>query len=116
MLVSHWRLVCGYFKHLVFFAMLRASNLLCKTAKTFKSSEQLTRCHVHFCEEGIRLHIYWSKTRQGHDLLHVVPLARSNGPRLCSFKACVNLLEVVLLETRIVLLWQFLGLVQAKTT
>lgn len=93
--------------------MLRASNLLCKTVKTFKSSEQLPRCHVHFCEEGIRLHIYWSKTRQGHDFLHVVPLARSNDPLLCPFKAYVNLLEV---ETRIVLLWQFLGLVQAKTT
>ena len=61
--------------------MLRASNLLCKTAKTFKSSEQLTRCHVHFCEEGIRLHIYWFKTRQGHVFfLHVVPLARSIDP------------------------------------
>ena len=82
-----------------FFAMLRASNLLCKTVKTFKSSEQLTRCHVHFCEEGIRLHIFWSKTRQGHAFLHVVPLARSNDHFLCPFKAYVNLLEVVTGDT-----------------
>ena len=49
----------GIFNIFFVVAMLRASNLLCKTVQTFKSSEQLTRWHVHVCEDGIRLHIYW---------------------------------------------------------
>lgn len=78
-----------------FFGMLRASNLLCNTVKSFNKAEQLTRCQVHFCSEGLKLHIYWSKTRQGHDFLHIVPIARSTDPYLCPFKAYVNLLDVI---------------------
>lgn len=78
-----------------FFGMLRASNLLCSSVKSFKKYEQLTRSQVHFCKEGLELHISWSKTRQNHDYLHIVPLARNGDLFLCPFKAYVHLLEVI---------------------
>ena len=78
-----------------FFGMLRASNLLCSSVKSFKKYEQLIRSQVYFCKEGLELHIDWSKTRQNHDFLHIVPLARNDDQFLCPFKAYVNLLDVV---------------------
>ena len=78
-----------------FFGMLRASNLLCPSVKSFKRYEQLIRSQIYFCKEGLELHISWSKTRQSHDFLHIVPLARNGDQFLCPFKAYVNLLDVI---------------------
>ena len=75
--------------------MLRASNLLCSCVKNFKSSEQLCRCNVYFVTEGLELHISWSKTRQTHDFVHILPLAKCHDSLLCPVKAYYNLLKVV---------------------
>lgn len=78
-----------------FFGMLRASNLLCVSVKKFVSSEQLNRCNVHFVSDGLNLHILWSKTRQKHDFVHIVPLASCPDKLLCPVRAYLNLLSVI---------------------
>lgn len=78
-----------------FFGMLRASNLLCVSLKSFKSSEQLIRCNVHFVSEGLNLYISWSKTRQTHDFLHILPLGKCHDILLCPVRAYYNLLHVI---------------------
>ena len=78
-----------------YFGMLRASNLLCISVKSFKSTEQLIRCNVYFVSEGLNLHISWSKTRQTHDFVHILPLGRCHDLLLCPVRAYCNLLEVI---------------------
>lgn len=78
-----------------FFGMLRASNLLCTSVQTYKDYEQLNRCDVQFSSEGLNLNVKWSKTRQTHEFLHVIPLAKCQDRKLCPVHAYLNLLEVI---------------------
>ena len=74
--------VYGVSSPLLFFGMLRASNLI-RSAKSFNAREQLTRRSVVFTDQGILLLINWSKTRKDHSYTHQVSLCQSVEPLLC---------------------------------
>ena len=63
------------FMTMAFFGgMLRTSNLLSRTPSCFNPTEQLIRRCVIFTKEGLLLRLLWSKTRQGHDYIHELPM------------------------------------------
>jgi integrase len=47
-----------------FIGMLRISNVALVSLKQFQSNKHLERGDLHLCEEGIRVHLKWSKTMQ----------------------------------------------------
>lgn len=83
------------FMTMAFFGMLRSSNLISRTPSCFNPSEQLTRKCVIFTSDGIKLCLSWSKTRQGHDYIHELPICRSSEPLLCPVRAYCNFISLV---------------------
>ena len=75
--------------------VVSAYNLLCTIVKTYKSTDQLTKCIVTFVQEGIQLYLHWSNSRSVHNNEHAVPFANSHFPLLCPFKANAILVEVI---------------------
>lgn len=78
-----------------FFGMLRASNLISRTYKSFNCKEQLIRSSVVLTENGILLLIKWSKTRQDHNYIHRISLCKSVEPCLCPVRAFTHLVSLI---------------------
>ena len=78
-----------------FFAMLRKSQFANTSRKSFSVNEQLTRGDFRFTEKGMVITIKWSKTRQRHNQLHIIPLSRLPIASLCPVTAYSHMLEVL---------------------
>lgn len=83
------------FLTIAFFGMLRASNLVSRTVKSFNPHEQLIRRCIRLTDSGMLLSLNWSKTRQDHTYTHQISLCPSSNPLLCPIKAYTNLVSVV---------------------
>ena len=57
-----------------FFSFLRKSNLTTPSAQAFDPGKHLTREDIKFISQGAVLRIRWSKTRQHHKGILLVPL------------------------------------------
>ena len=78
-----------------FGGMLRASNLIRRTPSCFNPTEQLIGRCVILTKEGLLIRLLWSKTRQGHDYIHEIPMCRSSEPLLCPVKAYCHFISFV---------------------
>lgn len=80
---------------IAFFAMLRKSQFANDSVKSFNPLEQLTRRDIQFTEEGLILHIQWSKTNQKHQRIHEIPLKRTSDFVLCPVTAYARMVTLV---------------------
>lgn len=78
-----------------FFGMLRASNLVSRTASSFNPKEQITRECIRMTETGMLLRLNWSKTRQDHTHSHEISLCRCSVSALCPIKAYTHLVALI---------------------
>ena len=77
-----------------FFMMLRASNLVPKTAKKFSARKQLTRKMIDFTDFGLDARITWSKTIQFNERELAIPVYAIKNSILCPIKAVKKVLKV----------------------
>lgn len=78
-----------------YFAMLRKSQFANTSRKRFSASEQLTRGDFSFTSSGMVISVKWSKTKQKHDDIHYIPLARFPISSLCPVSAYAHMVELI---------------------
>lgn len=78
---------------LMFFGLLRRSNVLC-TSKDFNKKFHLRRKDINFNEKGLLLTIRWSKTDQFRTKVRVIPYPRMRGHELCPTTAVFHALQL----------------------
>ena len=71
----------------MFYAMLRRSNLLPKSANSFCAKRQLLRKDIQFRKDGLIITIKWSKTIQFQERILNLPLPRFKDHPLCPLQA-----------------------------
>ena len=77
-----------------FFAMLRKSNLVPDSLKSFDAKRQLTRGHITF-EKGVGIiKVTWAKNIQFRERVMKIPVFRIPGSPLCPVKTLKALLKV----------------------
>ena len=75
-----------------FFLFARKSNLVPPSMSSFDPSRHLCRGDIRLSNEGILVHIKWSKTIQAGERYVLVPLAALPGSPLCPLQATLSLL------------------------
>ncbi len=78
----------------LFFAMLRRSNLLPATASSFDPRKQIRRRDIHWEKDGLVLTIRWSKTIQFGERTLRIPLPRIKSSPLCPVQAVYQALSL----------------------
>ena len=71
----------------MFFTMLRRSNMFPASKTKFNPNHQLCRDDFKFTAKGIMVTIRWSKTIQFRDRIHTIPLPRIKDSPLCPSQA-----------------------------
>ena len=79
----------------LFWWYVKASSLIRRTPSCVNPTEQLIGRCVILTKEGLLLRLLWSKTRQGHDYIHEIPMCRSSEPLLCPVKAYCHFISFV---------------------
>jgi len=77
-----------------FFAFLRKSNLVPPSISSFNPREQLCRSDFRFVQQGLLIQIQWSKSRQHHDHMHVIPVSALPQSELCPLWAYCHMLAL----------------------
>ena len=75
---------------IMFFGLLRRSNVLAPSVRGFDPSKHLRRRDFRFTKDGLILHIRWSKTNQFKSQLIDLPYPRIKGHPLCPCAAVLN--------------------------
>ena len=78
---------------LMFFGMLRRSNVMPSSFSQFDASKHLRRRDVQFTRDSIVLTIRWSKTIQFQQRVLKLPLVRIPGHPLCPLQATFHLFQ-----------------------
>lgn len=68
---------------LMFYSLLRRSNVLLSSAGAFDPSRHLRRCDISFNKEGASIKVRWTKTIQFRQRELCIPLCRLPGHPLC---------------------------------
>ena len=68
---------------LMFFGLLRRSNVMVQNNGGFDPEKQLRRRDLVFTHEGLRVHLLWSKTIQFKERTLTIPYPWRKGHRLC---------------------------------
>ena len=76
-----------------FFMMLRASNLVPKSKKSFSQKRQLKRSSIVFTKNGMIARILWSKTIQFRQKVLDIPIKAIPGSILCPVKAVKKIIK-----------------------
>ena len=79
---------------LMFFGLLRRSNVLPSSHTSFDPALHLRRCDLEFTHTGLKLHIRWSKTIQFRSRELVIPLCRIPRHPLCPVRAAFQALHL----------------------
>lgn len=79
---------------LMFFGLLRRSNVLPASSGTFNPILHLRRQDFTFTAQGLKVTIRWSKTNQFRDRIQILPLPRIPGHRLCPTQAVFHALSL----------------------
>lgn len=79
---------------LLFYAMLRRSNVLSASLSSFDASRHLRRSDVKFHQSGITLIIRWTKTIQYKQRILRIPLPRQPGHPMCPTQALFHALQL----------------------
>ena len=79
---------------LMFFGLLRRSNVLPSSAGAFNPSLHLRRRDLTFTSKGLQVVIRWSKTNQFQGREQVLPLPRITGHKLCPTQAVFHALQL----------------------
>ncbi len=78
----------------LFFAMLRRSNLLPATTSSFDCRKQIRRCDIHWEKDSLMLTIRWSKTIQFGEGMLRIPLIRIKSSCHCPVQAMYQALRL----------------------
>ena len=79
---------------LMFFGLLRRSNVLPSSSGTFAPNLHLRRRDLTFTSKGLQVLIRWSKTNQFQDRQQVLPLPRIVGHKLCPTQAVFHAFQL----------------------
>ena len=79
---------------IMFFGLLRRSNVLCSRSVPFNTDIHLRRQDLHFTPSGVQLRIRWSKTLQFRSKEIILPLCRIKRHPLCPTRAAYNALNL----------------------
>jgi hypothetical protein len=79
-----------------FFLMIRKSNLVPISIKTFQSQKQLIRENIEFDSKNnvLIFHMNWSKTIQYGERKLKIPVAAIPGSLLCPVRAYLNMIDL----------------------
>lgn len=78
-----------------FFLMVRKSNLVPDSTKTFDSQKQLCRKNIRVFENYLIVYIHWSKTIQFGDRKLDIPLVKIKDSPLCPYNAFTHMCTLV---------------------
>ena len=79
---------------LMFFGLLRKSNVLPASPGAFNPTLHLRRRDLTFTNKGLQVLIRWSKTNQFQERQQVLPLPRITGSKLCPSQAVFHALDL----------------------
>jgi len=77
-----------------FYMMLRKSNLVPKSVKAFKASEQLTRGDIKVNKKALLVYVRWSKTIQFRQKVLKFPILAKPKSRICPVKAYRDMIKL----------------------
>lgn len=91
--VSHIVLWAAFL--LCFYTLLRKSNLVPRSEKTFDSKEHLTRSQIHVFHDSLLVSVKWSKVLQFRNKVVRIPVLAVPGSPLCPVTAYRLMLSLV---------------------